>query len=414
MAMHTPSTNGDFRPTASWDTLRLRAEFLRRLREFFDARGFLEVQTPILSADTVVDRHLDPFRVQISAVSQAGEGSGARAADSGQSRDPTPSPEQAFCPHPSPLPERGGTVTNPQSLIPNPSRYWLQTSPEFAMKRLLAAGAGPIYEVARVFRRDEIGPLHNPEFTLVEWYQPGESLEQGMQLTSDLCEMLLEKRGQTPFAGCQKLARDPCSRNIGKGVAAKGACPLFSAGPAERISYREAFLKYAGLDPHTADARQLVEAVRRLGIEAPATMPPEDRDGWLDLILVERIQSHLGLERPTLLYDYPASQAALARIRHDDPPVAERFELYVAGIELANGYNELLDPQELRRRNAAANAQRRAEEKEALPEESRLLQAMQSGLPAATGVALGFDRLVMLAAGATSIAEVMAFPFHRA
>jgi lysyl-tRNA synthetase class 2 len=272
------------------------------------------------------------------------------------------------------------------------------------MKRLLAAGAGPIYEVARVFRRDEVGPLHNPEFTLIEWYQPGDSLEQGMQLTSELCETLLaEKRGQAPFV-----------RSTRRTVTAKGACPLFSAGPAERISYRKAFLKYADIDPHTADARQLAAVVRTLGIEAPASMPPEDRDGWLDLILVERIQPHLGIERPTLLYDYPASQAALARIRNDDPPVAERFELYVAGIELANGYHELLDPEELRKRNSEVNAQRRAEGKEALPEESRLLKAMEAGLPSATGVALGFDRLVMLAAGVEAIAEVMAFPFDRA
>ncbi len=371
------NSSGDYRPRASWENLRLRAELLRRLRAFFDARGFLEVQTPVLSADTVVDRHLNPFRVE----------------------------------------------TNPQSLIPNPSpspRLWLQTSPEFAMKRLLAAGAGPIYEVARVFRRDEVGPLHNPEFTLIEWYQPGDSLEQGMQLTSELCETLLEKRAE-------KRGQAPFVRSTRRTVTAKGACPLFSAdatadgtwrvpatNSAERISYRKAFLKYVGVDPDTADACQLAATVRALGIEAPASMSPDDRDGWLDLILVERIQPHLGVERPTLLYDYPASQAALARIRRDNPPVAERFELYVAGIELANGYHELLDPDELRRRNSEVNAQRRAEGKEALPEESRLLKAMEAGLPSATGVALGFDRLAMLAAGAKTIAEVMAFPFDRA
>ena len=148
--------------------------------------------------------------------------------------------------------------------------------------------------------------------------------------------------------------------------------------------------------------------------QPPASLAPDDRDGWLDLLLVERVQPHLGVERPALVYDYPASQAALARIRPDDPPVAERFELYVAGIELANGYHELLDPAELRARNARANAQRVADGKPALPEESRLLAAMEAGLPPAVGVALGFDRLVMLAAGAKSIAEVMAFPFDRA
>ncbi|MHC4180615.1 MAG: amino acid--tRNA ligase-related protein, partial [Planctomycetota bacterium] len=146
----------------------------------------------------------------------------------------------------------------------------------------------------------------------------------------------------------------------------------------------------------------------------PASLSAEDRDGWLDLLLAERVRPHLGHGRPVLLYDYPAGQAALARVRPGEPPVAERFELYVSGIELANGYHELLDPAELRRRSSKANAQRQADGKAPLPEQSRLLAAMQSGLPAAVGVSLGFDRLVMLAAGAKSLAEVMAFPFDRA
>jgi len=186
------------------------------------------------------------------------------------------------------------------------------------------------------------------------------------------------------------------------------------SGPAERISYREAFERHVGMDPHTADGRQLAEAAKNLGVEPPESLAPNDRDGWLDLLLAERVQPHLGVERPTLLYDYPASQAALARIRPGTPPVAERFELYIDGVELANGYHELLDPAELRARNARVNAQRVADGKPALPEQSRLLAAMESGLPSSVGVALGFDRLVMLAAGAKTIAEVVAFPFDRA
>jgi lysyl-tRNA synthetase class 2 len=255
---------------------------------------------------------------------------------------------------------------------------WLQTSPEFAMKRLLAAGGEAIYQISRVFRRDELGPLHNPEFTMVEWYRTGDGMDEGMRLTSDLCETLLGR------------------------------------GPAERITYRQVFQRHVGLDPHTTDGGKLAAAARACGIESPASLAVEDRDGWLDLLMVERIQPHLGVERPALLFDFPASQAALARIRFDAPPVAERFELYVAGIELANGYHELLDPAELRARNAQVNLQRKADGKPVLPEENRLLAAMQSGLPAAVGVALGFDRLVMLAAGAKSIAEVVAFPFNRA
>ncbi len=323
MAETTP--HRDFRPTASWERLRLRAGLLRRVREFFDCRGFLEVETPILSADTVVDRHLDPFPVMA-----------------------------------------GGRP------------FWLQTSPEFGMKRLLAAGGRAIYQVTRAFRRDEQGPLHNPEFTMVEWYRVGDGLAEGVQLLSDLCESLLGR------------------------------------GPAERITYRQAFERHVGLDPHTADAETIGCAVRDAGIAAPESLAPNDRDGWLDLLLVERVQPHLGLGRPTIVFDYPASQAALAQVRAGPTPVAERFELYVSGIELANGYHELVDPAVLRARNAENSALRRADGKEPLPEESRLLAAMEAGLPAATGVALGFDRVVMLAAGASRIEEVMAFPFDRA
>ena len=179
----------DFRPTASWANLRFRATMLRRLRTFFDEQGFLEVETPILSADTVVDRHLDPFCTDVSPL-PLGERPGVRAGQgSGSSAHPSSFiPHPSFSgPHPNPLPKGEGTRDR---------RMWLQTSPEFAMKRLLAVGAGRIYEVARVFRLDELGPLHNPEFTLVEWYQPGDSMEDGMRLTSDLCETLLKRGGE--------------------------------------------------------------------------------------------------------------------------------------------------------------------------------------------------------------------------
>ena len=312
----------------------MRARLLRQLREFFHGRGFLEVETPVLSADTVVDRHLDPFSLNAG-------------------------------------PAGGG-----------PQTAWLQTSPEFAMKRLLAAGAEAIYQVSRVFRQDEQGPLHNPEFTLVEWYRRGDDFRAGMKLTSDLCEALLER------------------------------------GPAELLSYADAFQRYAGLDPYMANMETLIAAARRCHSPPPESLAKEDRDGWLDWLLTERVQAHLGLQRPLLLYDFPASQAALAQIRpHPEgtrPPLAERFELYVSGWELANGYHELLDAGELRRRNARANELRRRDGKTALPEESRLLAAMERGLPPAVGCALGFDRLVMLAAGAKSIDEVIAFPWDRA
>jgi lysyl-tRNA synthetase class 2 len=318
----------DFGPTASWENLRLRAELLGRVREFFGRHGFLEVETPILSADTVVDRHLDPFCV---------------AREDGSAR-----------------------------------RLWLQTSPEFAMKRLVAAGGEAIYQVAQAFRQGEQGPLHNPEFTIVEWYRVGDRMPEGIALLSDLCETLLDR------------------------------------GPAERISYREAFERHAGTDPHTADAKTLRSAAERHQIAVPVSLREDDRDGWLDLLLSEQVGPCLGQRRPAIVYDYPASQAALARVRQGDPPLAERFELFVSGIELANGYHELLDPHELAQRNAENNALRVTDGKPPLPNESRLLAAMAAGLPAASGVALGFDRVVMLAAGATRIDEVIAFPFDRA
>jgi lysyl-tRNA synthetase class 2 len=169
-----------------------------------------------------------------------------------------------------------------------------------------------------------------------------------------------------------------------------------------------------GIDPHTTETDLLAATTRTQGIDAPASLRAEDRDGWLDLLLGECVQPHLGQGRPVILYDYPASQAALARVRPSVPPVAERFELYASGVELANGYHELLEASVLRQRNRRNNALRQRDGKLPLPEESRLLAAMEAGLPPATGVAMGLDRVVMLAAGAKRIDEVIAFPFDRA
>ncbi len=322
----------DFRPTASLSALKRRSELLRKTREFFEDRGFLEVETPLLSADVVVDRHLDPIAVTLP--------DDPRRPDAGR-------------------------------------RLWLQTSPEFGMKRLLAAGAGPIFQITRAFRSGEVGPLHNPEFTMVEWYRAGDSMRDGMNLLAELADCLL-----------------------GRGLA-------------ESTSYAHAFEQFVGVNPHTAPLGALKAAADRLGVSPPASLG-NDRDGWLDLLLAERVQPQLGRSRPTILFDYPASQAALAQVRADDPPVAERFELYIDGVELANGYHELFDAAVLRERIAAANAARAADGKPTLPAESRLLAAMEAGLPDCTGVALGFDRLVMIAAGAKTLAEVMAFSIDRA
>lgn len=320
------------RPTAQLDTLQARAVLLARTRAFFARRGFIEVETPILSADIVVDRHLDPLATILYD-------------------DPRAT-------------ERGRTM-------------YLQTSPEFHMKRLLAAGMTAIYQITRAFRAAEIGPLHNPEFTMVEWYRVGDDYAAGRQLLADLFEH------------------------------------FFQSGVAIQKTYAEAFIEQVGVDPHVATASELRSVATKIGVQAPNSFG-EGRESWLDLLFTELVQPKLGRLRGMILYDYPASQAALAKLSNSDPPVAERFELFYEGIELANGYHELTDSAVLRARNEQQNAARLRDGKRALPEESRLLAAMDAGLPEGCGVALGFDRAVMLAAGANCIQDVMAFPVDRA
>jgi lysyl-tRNA synthetase class 2 len=321
----------DFLPSASLALLETRTAWLRRVREFFDSRGFLEVETPLLSHDVVVDRHLDPLSVILFD-----------------------DPRQ---------PELG-------------KKLWLQTSPEFGMKRLLAAGMKAIYQVTRAFRGGEAGDLHNPEFTMVEWYRAGDDYEAGMRLLGEF------------------------------------AAELLGRGTPTRLSFRAAFLRYAHIDPLAATPEQLAEAAGHASGQEPDYDAP--RDALLDVLLVERVERQLGITEPVILYDYPASQSVLARVRPGDYPVAERFELYVDGIELANGYHELLDADVLRLRNQMHNTARYAAGKPMLPEQSRLLAAMDNGLPPCSGTALGFDRLVMVATGAKSLREVMAFPIDRA
>ena len=324
---------GDFRPTAPLANLKRRAELLNQLRSFFQQRQFLEVETPLMSADTVIDRHLDPLPV---------------------------------------------TLVEDTSDPPSGPTLWLQTSPEFAMKRLLASGAEAIYQVTHAFRGAERGQLHNPEFTIAEWYRVGDTMDDGMQLLADLIEEML------------------------------------GMGRPHTVTYQRAFLDHANVDPHEASLDELIKVTHSLGISVPETTCQDDRDEWLNLLMAERIQPRLGNEQPAILFEYPASQAAMSNVRPGPPPVAERFELFVRGIELANGYHELLDADELIRRNQLINQQRRDGGKYDLPEESRLLQAMQHGLPQCSGTALGFDRLVMLALGAGSLDEVIAFPVDRA
>jgi lysyl-tRNA synthetase class 2 len=248
------------------------------------------------------------------------------------------------------------------------------------MKRLLAAGSGDIWQLARVFRDGERGRLHHPEFTLLEWYRVGWDHQRLIDEVAELVGELLAERHRLPV---------------------------------ERLAYRDAFATHAGVDPWRAGVAGLRAAAARLGIEVH---DPEggDADTWRDLLLVHAVEPRLGDGRLTFLYDYPASQAALARVRPGDPPLAERFELYWQGVELANGFHELRDPAEQRRRFAADRAARERRGLPATAPDARFLAALDAGLPACAGVALGVDRLLMLAAGLDSIDAVLAFPVERA
>ena len=324
--METPEKTNAFGPAASTETLQRRSAILKRIRRFFARRGFLEVETPILSSDTVVDRFIDPVQTQLA----------------GEAR-------------------------------------WLQTSPEFCMKRLVTSGIGPIFQVTKSFRDHEFGDLHNPEFTIVEWYDTRVGYEEGMDFLEELAEEFLHGKQ-----------------------------------PSRRTTYHQAFLHHAGCDPFDISVKQLQGLAETKGIVIPDSMRIADRDEWLNLFLATLVEPKLGIDGPEILYDYPASQSALAIVDSNQPMVARRFELYYQGVELANGYHELLDPAELRRRNDANNALRRKVGNQALPTESKLLIAMEHGMPDCVGVALGLDRLVMLALKKKSIREVMAFPYDLA
>jgi lysyl-tRNA synthetase class 2 len=310
------------------ERLRQRAVLLARLREFFSKRGFLEVETPLLDREIIPELHIEPFAV-----------SDAEAA-----------------------------------------MMWLQASPELHMKRLLVEGLPAIYQVTRSFRRDERGQIHNPEFTMVEWYRAGDGAEEGMDLLDRICRHVV------------------------------------GAPPALRTTYCEAFVKHAGIDPHAAGCDELAETARRLRISLPESIRRNDRNEWLNLLLATVVEPRLGSSGPEILYDYPATQSALAStvVRPGGVEVAERFELYWRGVELANGYHELTDAKRLRRRLEGVNKQRTSDGRPALPLPERLLAAMENpGLPPCSGCALGFDRLAMLTCGADSIDEVMPFAWER-
>ena len=322
-----PRSNVDWRPSASLEHLKIRARILSEIRAFFAVRDVLEVETPILSRAALSDPAIESFSTH------------------GQN-------------------------------------YHLHTSPEFPMKRLLASGCGAIYQICKVFRQEESGRRHNPEFTLLEWYRPGWDHQQLMVEVESVVLALL--------------------------------APYRELSSSETMTYQHAFLQYAGVDPFVATVDELKLCSDRLGISTSWDVGDMTRDGWLDLILSHAIEPHLGRGRLTFLCDYPPSQAALATIRPGDPDVAERFELYLEGVELANGFHELVDALEQRRRFEEDIAQRRELGLAQNPLDEAFLSALSFGMPPSAGVALGVDRLVMLACGTDSIEKVISFDFAKA
>ena len=309
---------------------------------------------------------------------------------------------------------------------------WLQTSPEFAMKRLLAAGSGPIYQICKAFRDGEAGSRHNPEFTMLEWYRPGWDHHRLMDEVAELIDAVLtrggnqgqpQRQGQPSgtaarrrFGGESPASPDgrvPGSNFVRREQSCVPGIPSHRAGRIEKLTYAEAFQHHIEIEPHSACTAELAARAMKL-LDGPPPDLGDDRDGWLDLLMSHIIEPELGRNGPSFIYDYPASQAALARIRPGDPPVAERFEAWIEGVELANGYHELTDTVEQRARFEADLAARRDRGLPEVPVDARLLDAMAHGLPDCAGVAIGVDRLVMLAAGADRIEEVIAFPVDRA
>jgi lysyl-tRNA synthetase class 2 len=307
------------------------------------------------------------------------------------------------------------------------------------MKRLLAAGATAIYQITRAFRREEVGPLHNPEFTMLEWYRVGDTHREQMAFTERLVRHVMSKaeggkrkaeRG-SPDCVDQTSTINPLTPSLHSPTSDLRPPPsAFRLPPSafRRLTYDEAFERYLGIRVLGLSAAELRELAISRGIGFPASLTADDRDEWLNLLLVECVEPELRAAGPTFLYDFPASQAALAVVRDEQPAaldgcaaaapsraaVAERFELYVGGVELCNGYHELTDADELRRRIAAQSAIRARNNRRALPADSRLLDAMQHGLPPCSGVALGLDRLALLALGGQTLADVTAFPIDRA
>ncbi|RXF02945.1 elongation factor P--(R)-beta-lysine ligase [Pseudoalteromonas sp. PS5] len=320
----------DWQPSASIETLRHRAAILAKIRQFFAAREVMEVETPSLSQASVTDPHLDTFHTRFVGPN-----------------------------HSQGLP------------------LYLQTSPEYAMKRLLAAGSGSIFQLGKAFRNEESGRHHNPEFTMLEYYQVGYDEFELMSELDELMQYLLD-------------------------------CPA-----SESISYQQAFITYLGFDPLAISLSDLKKHAEQRGYGDIAAIE-NNPDTLLQLLFCMEIEPQIGQRVPCFVYNFPASQAALAKLNPKDNRVAGRFELYYQNMELANGFNELTDAAEQRARFMQDNQLRAEMGLDAVPVDERLLAALDAGIPDCAGVAVGIDRLVMLALNKTTISEVISFDVSRA
>ena len=320
----------EWRPGANLDALRARAAMLDDLRRYFATAGVMEVETPLVGTTSGTDPGLQPLRTR---------------------------------------------YTGP--VYPNGRTLYLQTSPEFGMKRLLAAGSGPIYQICKAFRNGEAGRLHNPEFTILEWYRPGFDLAQLIEEVAVIARLVLA---------------EPQLQTV-------------------TLSYAELFARELDIDVFACTADMLRDLAVERHVLGAENMDLE-RDGWLDLLMSHLIQPGLGQDSLCFVCDYPASQAALARLNPDGRSAA-RFELFHAGIELANGYHELVDADEQAQRFEADNCARRAQGLAPIRVDRLLLGALQHGLPDCAGVAMGLDRLLMLRLGVRDIDQVLGFSLQR-
>ncbi|WP_196584310.1 elongation factor P--(R)-beta-lysine ligase [Aliivibrio fischeri] len=323
-------TSQNWMPSASIEQLQQRADILAAIRSFFFKRKVMEVDTPAMSHATVTDVHLHTFQTDFIGPGYA-----------------------------------DGT------------HLYFMTSPEFHMKRLLAAGSGCIYQINKAFRNEEAGRYHNPEFTMLEWYRLGFDHHDLMDEMNELLTLVLK-----------------CDN-------------------AERMTYQEAFIQVLGVCPLEASMDELRAVAAPLGLSDIADIE-EDRDTLLQLLFSMGVEAKIGQDVPAFVYDFPASQAALAKISPSDPRVAERFEVYFKGIELANGFHELDNAKEQLMRFEEDNAKRKSMGLIEQPIDYHLIAALEAGLPNCSGVALGIDRLIMLSMGEKHIDQVTAFPFDRA